>query len=788
MTTTSCRAMRCAAAAALALIVASPVAAQGEPDLERIEVHAANRPLASLAAAADAARGRHVVPGPPREILNFRGEGAPAPGGGLTGPDAVLQTTEGTEATAIGSGFWGADNGDNAALLGFMVAPPDTDGAIGPARFVQMINLLTTVYDKSGVAVTGPFPSNAFWAGMGGNCQAYNQGDPIVLYDDLNDRWLVSQFAFPDNISSFSQCVAVSQTGDPSGAYNRYEFPFASYGFNDYPKHGIVTDSITMTANLFKKRGAFFSFAGTFLGVMDKAKMYAGQPASLIGYNVGTGQFGFVAGDLDGSGSAPALFATAMSTASAFDIWRIDVDWASASSSVGRIASIPISPFDSDLCSASREACIPQPGGPALEAISDRLMHRLQLRDRGDHRTMVAAHTVDVGSGRAGIRWYELREYGGSWSLYQEGTYGPTDGQHRFMPSAAINAAGDLGIGYLISSATTYVSTAVAGQSAAASGIGALDGAELICAAGSGAQLDTARSGDYSATSVDPTTDNFWHTNEVFTTTGSFQWATFVCEFSVGSGGATNQPPTASFTFTCTELDCSFDGTGSTDGDGSIQGYQWSFGDGATATGATASHAYAAAGSYVVTLTVTDDDGAADSDSKTVTVTAGTANQPPTASFSYACTDLSCGFTDLSSDSDGTIAAWSWGFGDGATSTAQHPSHAYAAAGSYSVTLTVTDDDGATGSSSQTVSVTAPSSDITLTASGYKIRGRRYVDLSWEGASSEYVDVFRNGTKIVTTTNDGAYNDSLGTVSGTFTYQVCEAGTSTCSNTATVVF
>ncbi|MBW3671117.1 MAG: PKD domain-containing protein [Acidobacteria bacterium] len=167
----------------------------------------------------------------------------------------------------------------------------------------------------------------------------------------------------------------------------------------------------------------------------------------------------------------------------------------------------------------------------------------------------------------------------------------------------------------------------------------------------------------------------------------------------------------------------------------------------------------------------------------------GDVNEAPVASFTVSCSDLDCSFTDASSDPDGSVVGWDWSFGDGAGATNANPVHSYAAGGTYTVVLTVTDDQGATAQTSQELTVSAPSSGITLAASPYKVKGHHTVDLSWSGAISSQVDVMRDGSVIATTANDGAYTDSMQNKGGgSYTYRVCEAGTSTCSSSVSVTF
>jgi len=166
----------------------------------------------------------------------------------------------------------------------------------------------------------------------------------------------------------------------------------------------------------------------------------------------------------------------------------------------------------------------------------------------------------------------------------------------------------------------------------------------------------------------------------------------------------------------------------------------------------------------------------------------GGGNNPPTASFTETCTNLSCNFNGGGSSDDGTITNYSWTFGDGSTGTGATPNKTYATAGTYSVTLTVTDNGGATNATSHSVTVSdPPSGGFSLNASGFKVKGVQNVQLTWTGASG-IVDIYRNGV-IIGTDNASPYTYSLGVKGpGSYVYKVCNTGTAVCSNEASVIF
>lgn len=440
--------------------------------------------------------------------------------------------------------FEGGENDDNAFGLGILIAPPDTIGDVGQDHYVQMYNLLTEIFDKEGNTVLGPFPSSTFFAGMGGNCEISNDGDPVVLYDEETDRWLVSQFlaSFQDGL-----CIAISTSGDPTGSYYQYEFDFTGIGFPDYPKYGFATGAINVMVNLFTP------FQGSALGVIDKSEMLTGGPSTLVLFTGGEAAqlaFGWVPGDNDGpvfDNTLPTFFTNLGGSGDTIFAAEITPDWVAPQNTGLSFAAIPVAPWDSTLCGASRGACVDQPGSGTgagnqairfLEGITDRMMHRAQTRDFGKRKEAILSHTVDAdGTGKAGVRWYELRnDKDRGWQVKKQDTFSP-DGDHRWMGSIAMTASGSTCLGYSISSQTTYPSIGITGRKGTSNHMNLKELVAFDGNVNANVQRQTARWGDYSAMSVDPVDDTCWYTQEYAKPNSfigeRFGWATQIIHFDV---------------------------------------------------------------------------------------------------------------------------------------------------------------------------------------------------------------------------------------------------------------
>jgi hypothetical protein len=221
-----------------------------------------------------------------RKIPKYRAPKAPTDkitqGPRASTPDAIVQgeALAAADMPAPLSGFDGLSNADNSAVFGFTVLPPDTNGDVGPAHYVQVVNILIKVFDKAtGAALLGPVKMSSLFTSLGGVCATTDDGDPIVLYDPLADRWLVSQFALPN---PFHQCIAISQTGDPTGAYFVYDFVMPNNFINDYPKFGVWPDAYYMSDNQFNSTGTASFGSGAF--AFDRTKMLVGDPTATFVY------------------------------------------------------------------------------------------------------------------------------------------------------------------------------------------------------------------------------------------------------------------------------------------------------------------------------------------------------------------------------------------------------------------------------------------------------------------------------------------------------------------------
>ena len=504
----------------------------------------------------------------------------PLAGGEGYSPDGALQSVlPPTTIPSTQANFEGLSNQDNFNIFGGRVNPPDPNGDVGPNNYVEMINLVFGVYDKAGNLLLGPVDTGTLWANFAVPDCTDPSGDPVVLYDQLTDRWILSQFTTsgmnPDgsfNGLPFYNCVAVSQTSDPTGAYYRYAFITNQAGststfFPDYPKYGVWRDSYVLTSRDFGSADEY----GISVYGLEKNKMVNGEPARAAHFfidgnnpvNLPLVGDGLLPADIDGK-TKPRNDATIPiigtqdddadygGTFDALNVWDLDVKWRSTPlASLVLKAQLPTAPFDSIYpCggSAGQTArdCLPQPGVAAnapnlLDILSyrQRPTFRLAYRNFGTYESLVTNQSVEATPGHAGVRWYEIRRVGDTYSIQQQGTYAPDDGIHRWMGSAAQDKKGDIGLGYSVVDGTSvYPGIRYTGR-LAGDPAGQMTLGEGTAINGTGIQRTTnSRWGDYTDLTVDPVDDcTFWYVNEYYTLAGQISstagWQTRIASFKL---------------------------------------------------------------------------------------------------------------------------------------------------------------------------------------------------------------------------------------------------------------
>jgi hypothetical protein len=462
--------------------------------------------------------------------------------------------------------FEGLSNQDNADIFGFRVNPPDANGEVGPNHYVEMINLVFAVYDKNGNKLLGPVDTGTLWAGFAIPDCTDPSGDPVVLYDQTTDRWILSQFT---TRGPFYNCVAVSQTGDPTGAYFRYAFitqPDPDLGgttfFPDYPKYGVWSNSYILTTRDFGNVEGY----GISVYALEKNKMVNGEPnaravqffldSNVVPINlIGDG---LLPADIDGIrrpiDGAPAPIVGTQddggpygATFDALNIWELSVKWqANPVASLTLKVQLPVASFDSIFpCAPTSRDCLPQPGitnpNQYLDILSyrQRPTFRLGYRNFGTYESLVTNQSVEALPGVAGARWYEIRRTGGTYSVFQQGTHAPNDGVHRWMGSIAQDKKGNMALGYSVVNGTNVFPGIRYTGRLKADPLGQMTLGEGTIINGTGVQTTAnSRWGDYTDMTVDPTDDcTFWYVNEYYTAAGQASsaagWQTRIASFKL---------------------------------------------------------------------------------------------------------------------------------------------------------------------------------------------------------------------------------------------------------------
>ncbi len=432
-------------------------------------------------------------------------------------------------------------------------APPDTTLAVSPTQIVQWVNSQYAVYSKTGAALLPPpgfLQGNAIWQGLpnGSLCKTFNRGDPIVQYDRIAQRWILSQFAFNDSFSNNAQCIAVSQTSNALGAFNLYEYNFGAL-LPDYGKLGVWTDAYYLTYNMFTG-GA--SFAGGRACAYDRVAMINGVPApTQICFN-SLSRFSFLPADLDGTTLPPPgtpnfhiswnwyeVLPPYTMQLTKFTPNFINPALSTFSDGFGG-GPFSFVGFTLDAASlapcndgGSQFTCVSQAGtSQKLDTLGDRHMYRLVYRNFGTFDSLLVTQAVDVVAGStANLRWWEIRNPNANPPVvFQNSTFVP-NGDARWMSSAAFDKLGNIGIGYSVSSAAMNPAISVTGRRR--TDPKNLLRTEVLVQAGGGSQTTgLSRWGDYSTMQIDPVDDcTFWYTTQYIGTNGTFNWRTRIASF-----------------------------------------------------------------------------------------------------------------------------------------------------------------------------------------------------------------------------------------------------------------
>ncbi len=692
-------------------------------------------------------------------------------------PDTALQT-QAISAPTVGN--VNSFDGIGQGAFGFTVnaAPPDTNGAVGATQYVQWVNESFAVFSKTGALLAGPTAGNTLFSALGAShpCAVHNDGDPIAQYDKAADRWVLTQFSVTSgSTQGFWQCVAVSATGDATGAYNVYAFNFGTVQFNDYPKLGVWNNSYLVTFNIFNNGS---TFAGSKLCAMDRASMIAGAAATQICFQLSNAFGGVLPSDIDGTTAPPAgspAYFLNFGTNS-LNLWKLsNINFSNGTATLSSPTNLPVAAF---AAACNGGTCIPQLGtNQKLDSLADRLMYRLAYRNFGDHEALVVNHSVTAGTS-TGVRWYEIRSPGAAPTVFQQGTFAP-DTSFRWMGSAAMDHVGNIAVGYSVSSTALNPAIRFTGR-APTDPLGTL-GTEISIQTGTGSQLTgLSRWGDYSSISVDPTDDcTFWYTTEYLKANGTFNWSTRIANFKFAgcatapdfalSATPASQTVTAgnaaSYTATVTP-NGGYTGTVSFSVAGLPNGASATFTPTTVTTSGTTTMAVStttavAAGSYPLTITGTDG---------TLTHTASVTlvvNAPVVGDFTISATPASQsvaagsatsytatitpsgGFTDtVAFSASGLPAGASASFSPASvpgtgSSTMTVTTTAATAAGTYVVTITGTGST-ITHSTTVTLVVTAPA-NFTLTATPASITISRGGTATYTVTIGAAERLYRNG-------------------------------------------